>query len=159
MDQHQDTSLFGMNVDQTGRAHLAEAARWGKFLAIIGFIVCGLVVLTGIFASTLFNLLLNQYDRNPYNELPATTPGFGFVMAIYYIVIAVVNFFPCLFLYRFATKMKTALTSNDQESLNLSFQNLKATFRFIGILTLIGLVFMVLAFLIVILGAAMAGSM
>jgi len=158
MDQHQDTSLFGMNVDQTGKAHLAEAARWGKFLSIIGFIICGLIVLVGIFASTFFNLMVNRYDRSSYSDLPAPSQGFGIIMAIYYIVIAVVYFFPCLFLYRFANKMKTALESNDQELLNGSFQNLKATFRFIGILTLIGLVFAVLAFLIVILGAAMAGN-
>jgi hypothetical protein len=158
MDQNQDTSLFGMNIDQNGRAHLAEAARWGKFLAIIGFVVCGLVVLVGLFAGSFYNIILGQYNQSPYNEFPASSSGFGVIMAIYYIVIALIYFFPCLFLYRFATKMRTALAANDQELLNGSFQNLKATLRFIGILTLIGLVFLILAFLIAILGAATAGN-
>ena len=29
--QNQDTGLFGLSVDTTGRAHLTEAARWARF--------------------------------------------------------------------------------------------------------------------------------
>ena len=83
----------------------------------------------------------------------------GAVMAFYYIVIALIYFFPCLFLFRFATKMKVALASNDQETLNTSFQNLKATFRYMGIVTIVMLVFFLLAFLVAFLGVMTAGSM
>jgi hypothetical protein len=160
MEQNQDSSLFGMSIDQAGRAHLSEAARWAKFLSIIGFIVCGLVVLIGVFFGSFFSTLMGQYERSgQYNEFPTASSGLGATVAVLYIIIALIYFFPCLFLFRFATKMKTALASNDQETLNISFQNLKATFRFIGILTLIMLVFWALAFIIGLLGAATGGSM
>ena len=157
MDQNQDSSLFGINVDQAARAHLGEAAKWARFLAIIGFIMCGLIVLIGLFFGSFMGVFMNRYGgSNPYNDLPAGD-GFTAAIAVYYIVIALLYFFPCLFLYRFASRMKVALGNNDQEMLNSSFQNLKATFRYVGIITIIFLAFMVLGFLVAMLGVA-AGS-
>ena len=159
MEHQQDSSLFGMSVDQAGKAHLAEAARWAKFLSVMGFIGCGLVVLIGVFFDKFFNTITSGLERtSPYGDVPPPK-AFGAAMGFVYIVVALIYFFPCLFLFRFATKMKTALASNDQETLNTSFQNLKATFRFIGIVTLIGLCFWVLAFIVSLLGAATGGRM
>ena len=159
MEHQQDSSLFGMNIDQAGKSHLGEAARWAKFLSVMGFIGCGLVVLIGVFFGSFFSAFTSGFERNnPYGNVSPTT-GMGAVMAVVYIIIALIYFFPCLFLYRFATKMKTALASDDQETLNASFQNLKATLRFIGILTLIGICFWVLALIVTLLGAATGGRM
>ena len=39
MDQDiSSQNLFGLNVDQSIKAHLYETAKWGRFLAIVGFI-------------------------------------------------------------------------------------------------------------------------
>lgn len=158
MEQTQDSSLFGINIDQAGRAHLGEAARWARFLAIIGFIGCGIIVLVGLFFGSIIGTLSSRYGgASPYEDM--TAPGLGAVMAVYYIVIALVYFFPCLFLFRFSTRMKLALATNEQETLNNSFQNLKATFRFLGIVTIIILCFALLGFLVGLLGVATAGSM
>jgi Family of unknown function (DUF5362) len=158
MEQTQDSSLFGMNVDQTGKTHLSEAARWAKFLSIIGFIGCGLIALVGIFFGSIFSMFTGQLDNSPYSDMPSSAAsGLGALAAVFYIIIALIYFFPCLYLFRFATKMKTAIASNDQETLNVSFQNLKACFRFIGIVTLVLLCFWVLAFIIGLLGAATGG--
>jgi hypothetical protein len=159
MEQNQDSSLFGINVDQTGKTHLAEAARWAKFLSIMGFIMCGLIVLIGIFFGSFFSMFSSRYGGNSYDDLPASSSGLGAAMAVYYVVIALIYFFPFLFLFRFATKMKAALGSGDQEVLNTSFQNLKASFRFVGVLTIIGLAFFVLALVIGMLGFATGGGM
>jgi hypothetical protein len=147
MEQNQDTSLFGLNIDPVTKSHLSDAARWAKFLAIMGFIVCGCVVIIGIFAGSIFQNLSSRYegfDRN--GEL--STRGFGAVAAVAYILVALLYFFPCLFLFNFASRMKTALLSNDQNKLNSSFQNLKKTFRYMGVLTIIILSFYIIAFLI-----------
>ena len=162
MEQNQDTSLFGINVDQAGKSHLADTAKWAKFLAVFGFIICGLIIIIGIFFGSFFSMLTSQYGSNPYSEMPEAsglTSMMGSAMAIFYIIIALIYFFPCLYLFRFATKMKTALASNDQVLLNASFQNLKAAFRFVGILTIIGMGFWVLAIIVGLLGAATGGSL
>ena len=78
MEQNQDTSLFGINVDQAGKSHLADTAKWAKFLAVFGFIICGLIVIIGIFFGSFFSMLTSQYGGdNPFNDmggLPALVP-------------------------------------------------------------------------------------
>ena len=123
MDQQQDSPLFGLSIDPVSKSHLAEAARWAKFLAIVGFIMCGLIVLMGIFAGSVFSMFSNRYSS--YDSDVSFSGGLGIFMAILYIGFAILYFFPCLFLYQFAAKMKVALQSDDQDTLNVSFQNLK----------------------------------
>ena len=55
-------------------------------------------------------------------------------LAIVYICIAVLNFIPCLYLYTFASRMLLALDNHDQEQLNVSFRNMRAFYRFVGVL-------------------------
>lgn len=153
MEQNQDQnqSLFGLNVDQTISAHLSEAARWGRFLAIVGFIFCGLIIVIGLFAISMVSKLESDFGgRNTgYGN------GVGVGMFILYVIIAIVYFFPCLFLLRFSNGMKRALVSNDQVQLTESFKNLKVTFRYLGILTIVFLCFYVLALLAGVGGAFM----
>ena len=160
MEQNQDLSLFNLNLDQTGRSHLAEAARWAKFLSIIGFIMCGIIILVGVFFGSVFSTLTSGYGNNPYDDLSASAAsGLGTMAAVFYIIFALIYFIPTLFLYRFATKTKTALASDDQVVLNASFQNLKACFRFVGILTIIMIAFWLLAMIVGLLGVATGGRM
>ena len=149
MEQNDNLSLFGLSIDPTAKAHLGEAARWGKFLAIMGFILCGLFVVMGLFFSTMM-ASLGTYSSS-YGSGAAS--GIGALMAIVYIIVALVYFFPCLFLFRFANKMKIALLTNEQDSLNGSFQNLKAFLRYFGIITIIFLVLWVLGILTTLAGA------
>jgi uncharacterized membrane protein len=151
MDQNQDSPLFGLTIDHISKAHLAEAAKWAKFLAIVGFVVCGLIVLVGVFFGSFLSAMGgNRYGNNYDNDMMSGLSG---IIAAMYILIAVLYFFPCLFLYYFSTKMKGALLANDQNILNASFQNLKKMFRYVGILTIIVLSFYALMLIIGILGA------
>ena len=146
MDQDQ-SSLFGLGIDPTTKAHLSEAARWARFLSIVGFIMCALLIVVGIFAGSIFSIFTSRYSsgREGGYEL---TARFGAMFIVIYAIIAVIYFFPCLFLFRFAGLMKSALASNDQNTLNTSFQNLKKMFRYVGILTIIALSFYLIALLI-----------
>jgi hypothetical protein len=155
MEENQ-TQLFSLTIDPLIKSHLSETARWGKFLAILGFIMCGLVVVVGIFFGSLFGTLMNRTE-NPYGSTVDYSGSFGAVMAVVYVIIAVVYFFPCLFLYRFSTKMKTALNGNEQSDLTLAFQNLKSLFRYVGIITVIFLGLYLIIILFAVLGMAFVG--
>lgn len=144
MEQNQDSSLFGLSIDPMTKNHLAEAARWAKFLAIVGFIMCGLMVVLAIFAGSIIGQM-DSYSR--YETSADVTSAAAVTVAIFYIIGALLCFFPYLFLFRFASKMKFALSSNDQEMLNASFQNLKVTFRYVGIVTIICLSLVAIGFL------------
>jgi predicted RND superfamily exporter protein len=73
--------------------------------------------------------------------------GFGAVLGVVYILLAVLYFFPCLYLLRFSNHMKVALATEDQTRLTTAFENLKSVFKFIGVLTIVILGIYVLAFL------------
>ncbi len=155
MEQDQDTSSSGLGIDQTSQTHLVEAARWARFLAIVGFIVCGLIILMGIFAASIFSSMMEKFRGEEFSNIPMS--GLGQMMSVIYIVAAVIYFIPCLFLFRFANYMKTAFITGEQETLNKSFQNLKVMFRFVGILTIIILCLYALGILMAIAGAAAGG--
>lgn len=127
-----------LQIDSIAHAHLAETAKWGVFLSIVGFILSGILVIIAIFAGTFMSSMNSTYGG------AAPMIGAGFITVLY-LIIAVLYFFMSLFLYRFATKMKAALYSNDQDTLNNSFLNLKNLYKLMGILTIIYLAFIVLA--------------
>ena len=151
MEQEQSSELFSLQIEPLSKSYLWEAARWGKFLSIVGFAMCALIVLIGIFFGSFFSFFTRNTDG--YGDAINTT-GLGAAMAFIYILIAIVYFFPCLFLFRFATKMKTAINGNSQEELNVSFQNLKSMFKYVGILTIIGLALFALEIIVIMFSAA-----
>ena len=155
-EQNQETSLFGFGIDQSSRSHLWEAAKWAKFLAIVGFVMCGLIVVMAIFFGSFLATMSSSFNDESRSSA-ALTGGMGAFVAIFYIGIAILFFFPYLFLFRFATRMKAALNTNDQLTLNTSFQNLKIMFRYVGILTIVMLSFYALAILMLIATAATTG--
>jgi hypothetical protein len=156
MEQQDQLSspLFNLSIDPVIKSHLSETARWGKFLSIVGFVFCGLIILVGIIFISAFGNFQRTYGTSESSSLIA---GMGPMLFVIYIIIAVLYFFPCLFLLRFSNKMKAALAADNQPELTASFQNLKILFRYLGILTIIVIACYLLAFVFGGLGAMMAG--
>jgi hypothetical protein len=151
MESTNESNLFELQVDHNGSAFLKEAAKWAKFLGILGFIFCAFFVLIGLFAGTMMSAAFGRLGGGVGG---AGMMGGAFI-SVFYVVCAVLCFFPYLYLYNFGAKMQMALRANDQDQLNLGLKNLKSYLKFIGILAIIGLAFMLLAFII---GIAAAGS-
>lgn len=136
-----NTSVFSLSIDPVSKMHLTEAAKWARFLAIVGFIFLVLMVASGVLMATTVSSLEDGYLRE-YGGMRNRQAGsiMGASMAIVYVILALIYFFPLLFTLRFANNMKAALAADNQERLNASFQNLKATLRYMGVITIIGLV-------------------
>lgn len=146
MNQTND-DLLTLQVDHQGSVYLSEAARWAKFLAIMGFVLCGFMILVAAFAGQIFSNAFRTMEE--MGNASFNTMSFSII----YLVIAAIWFFPCLYLYRFSTKIQQGIRFNEQGALNQGFLNLKSCFRFIGIFTLIMLGLYAIVF-VVILGAA-----
>lgn len=131
-------------IDTITHSHLKETAMWAKFLAIAGFVMSILIAVAAVFAGTMFNKLTASL---PGGGVSGTNMMAGGMIMMVYLIVAAVAFFMSLFLFRFGTKMQAALKVNDQETFNLSFQNLKIYHRFAGIITIIYLAIVVLAVL------------
>jgi hypothetical protein len=139
--QNQDSSLFKLNIEPSILEYLSETARWGKFLSILGFIMCGIMVLAGMVLPSMMSKL-NAMGMGQVNLFGSF--GIGMMLFIY-VIIAIIYFFPCLYLFLFSRDMKSALASDDQFKLTESFRNLKRLFKYIGILTIVFLSFYALA--------------
>ncbi|HLY70991.1 MAG TPA: DUF5362 family protein [Puia sp.] len=148
-------NLFDLQIDAQSNGHLFQAAKWAKFLSVVGFICCGLLAVYGIFAGILFGSISRNYnDSNPPFGAAANLGG-AFVL-VFAVAGAVLYFFPCLYLFRFGSKMQTALRNNDQNHLTNSFGNLKSFYKFLGILTIIGLALFFLEIIFVMIFASRA---
>jgi len=141
MEENTNSGLFELQIDHQSSAYLNETAKWTKFLSIVGFVFCGIILLVAIFMGSLIGSAFSRYGATGAS-------GFGGIFSFVYIVIALLYFFPCLYLFNFSNKMKTALRNNDQEQLNTSFKNLKSCFKFLGIFTIIILGFYLLVLII-----------
>jgi hypothetical protein len=142
-------SLFSLNIDPVTKVHLSETAKWARFLAIVGII--SLVLMVVLIIGFLIFMSSGDLD-SPYAN-NTLFPGFGVAMAIYYVIIAAIWFIPLLYLLRFSGGMRAALNGNDQQALNASFMNLKACFKFVGIVTIIFLVLAILGVVFGLIGA------
>jgi hypothetical protein len=142
-------NLFELQIDQQSIGYLSETARWAKFLSIVGFVVCGFMVIFSLFFGSIMSM---------FNKLNSGSDAFGgstmalgsYAFSIVYIIIALLYFFPCLYLFNFSSKMQTALRNNDQINLNAAFGNLKSCFKFVGILTIVVLSFYLLGTIVVV---------
>ncbi len=114
-----------MTITPQIKTFLKETAKWGKFLAIVGFIMIGFFVVFAIFAGTIMSGVLS--------EMSGPSAVSGGMITVIYLLLGLIYFFPVLYLYRFSVKMQTALKNDDQEFLASSFENLKSCYKFMGI--------------------------
>jgi Family of unknown function (DUF5362) len=148
--EHLDLLSNDLQVSPQAQSYLMESARWGKFLAIMGFILCGIMVIIAFFIP----VFLSQLP--PSAGMPSGfSSGMRIGMTIVYLVLALVLFFPCFYLYKFSVKMQSAVNVMSQENFDESLMNLKSMFKFYGIFTIITLSFYALAFIIGTIAAAM----
>ena len=141
-----------LQVSVPAQNFLSECAKWGRFLAIIGFVLCGIMAVLAFFIPTLI------MNIPPYNTLASSlSSGVAAGMTIMYILFALLFFFPCLYLYKFSVKMKSSLAETSQENFDESLQNLKSMFKFYGIVTIVMLSIYALIFLVVMIGLAFQG--
>ncbi len=158
MEHTQSSELFSLSIDPVTKSHLGETAKWARFLAI-----CGMIMLVVAFLGVIFFAYTMSSTSSRFEDIegmegvgnPYFGAGFGVGLAIVYIILIAIWFFPLFYMLRFAGKMKTALAGNDQQALNIAFQNLKICFRFIGIVTIIILAFYAIAIVFGIIGASM----
>ncbi len=146
-DKPQD--IFSFSIDETGKAYMLETARWAKFLSIIGLIFSGLM-----FVGLLF-IMLNFSDLS--RQLGTMYGGLGAGVFFFYFLILVIILYPTITLFRFASKIKPAILTANQELFNTALKNLKNTFKFWGIYVIVILALYGLALIVTIVAAAASG--
>lgn len=113
--------------------YLGIIRKWAKFIAVVMFVMIGMMVIAGFFMGFAMNALSTMSVRQ-------AMPFPSFFFTIIYLVIAVVYFFPVLYLYRFSQHLGNAIMMGSAEELTTSFQFLSKHYNFVGVLMIIGLI-------------------
>ncbi|MCB0424028.1 MAG: hypothetical protein KDD13_05280 [Mangrovimonas sp.] len=146
MENQSAFETFELNLTEEIQGYLREIAKWAYFLSILGFIGLGLMVFFGLFFGAIMGAVAND----------AFAMGYSAGMGMIYVVLALIYFFPILYLFKFAKKMKAALNSKNNGELTSAFSNLKSHYKFIGIFTVVILSIYLLIFIVAIIGGAAA---
>lgn len=141
-----------MLVSDVSKKQLKEISSWATFFAILGFVGVGLMALVAILIVVVVPLIPTD-GSNSFAMYPTTLIG-GV-----YLVIAVVYFFPVLYLFRFATKMKSALLDSNILKVDDAFINMKSHFRYMGIMTIVIISLYILAAIIVVIMGGLTSLM
>lgn len=138
-----------LQLSPIAQSYLTESAKWGKFLAIMGFIFCGFMVILAFIIPAFLT------ETSHYSTVePVFNEKMNPYITVIYLMLAVLFFFPCLYLFKFSIKMKLATNSTSQENFDESLMNLKSMFKFYGFFTIVMLSVDALAFIITIIAAA-----
>jgi len=106
------------------RKLFATAGKWGRVLAILGFIGCGLMLLGGV----------------GIMAAGARIPGMGSgtpIFLLMYILFAILYFLPTLYLYRFSVAAIDTGRTGSPEDLSNAALYIKKLFKFTGIMVLV----------------------
>jgi len=135
------------NLTETMLTYLREASPWMRFIGILGFIYCGFMVIGGLISMAgvaAASSILNEFFTFPV-----------FLVIPFYLLMAVIVFFPSLFTYNFGTKIRKYQFSNSDDDLEQAFKNNKSLWKFYGILCIISLaIFPVIIILAIVIGVA-----
>lgn len=120
-DQFSSTDI---KVTNDIKQFLITAGKWAKFLAIVTYVMCGIIVIAGfimLISASQMSFLSTQY----------------YVMGFVYIAMAVLYVFMGLYLFRFGKNAITGCENSKQGDFKYAMESLKSFFKFIGIVTIV----------------------
>ena len=121
-------------------------SKWAQFLAIVGFILTGILLIAIGSLSTLVDMVASMMPDNP--GLAVLSSMKGVVIGIFGVSLAiqlVLNYFHL----QFALKLKRAVQFTDQEAFRQAWLNFRNLFRILGVLTAITLAIYLIAMIFV----------
>lgn len=103
--------------------HLRQSGRWSFFLAIVGFIMVGFMIIAAFAITTMMSAM-------PESPVLGNMKGF---IGWMYGLLALFYFFPIYFLFKYASDVKQAIVANNSEMMAKALGYLKSHHKFLGI--------------------------
>jgi len=132
--------LKKIELEEDSLRDLDITRKWSMFMAILGFIGLGLMLIIGIVAA----LFLSVFNAGSIQD----APSLGFLPGAILMVLSVVYFFPLLYLYRFSKHTGIAVRDTDKSQMQKAIRYLKKYYVYVGILLIIVLVVYFVVFII-----------
>jgi len=106
-------------------AILGETQPWVRFLGVLGFVMVGFMLLVGL-GTGVFGIASGQ------PEMAA--------LIVVYPLMALLYFFPSLYLVRFASRIREFTQGQRPQQLEAALVTQRSFWRFVGILSLVGII-------------------
>ena len=111
----------GLRVKESAKADLLTAAKWTKFLCIVGSIGIALIVIFAIFLFGAGTVASSMFSEMPFGAV---------AMGIIYLVIAALYIYPIMKGFQFASGAKAACLSDDENELARGIKGLSSLTQF-----------------------------
>ncbi|HEY7187931.1 MAG TPA: DUF5362 family protein [Vicinamibacterales bacterium] len=121
---------------------LQQTQPWVRFLAIMGFVAAGFMVLVGVTAGVA-------------GAVTGRLETLG--LMVVYPIVAVFYVFPSMFLLRYADRIRTFVASGLEQDLASALDAQRSFWKFAGIFTIVSVVFGILATVLAMIAGIMVG--
>ncbi|WP_237028703.1 DUF5362 family protein [Pedobacter steynii] len=123
------------------RSYIYDTAKWAKFLSVIGFVFCVLIVICAFFVPAVISSMTAMGGQSPVTQIAPA------VLTVTYLLIGLLYFYPSLMLFKYATAAQKAVLFLDQSSLGIAMSKMKSFFKFWGVFTIVIISFYVIGIL------------
>jgi hypothetical protein len=125
----------GLQVDDEVRQQLTSSAKWTKFISIVMFVACGLILIFGIIGGAAMATTFSRFGSS-YSMLGNFTgPVLIAIVVVCVAILAVVYYF----LYNFSQRITRALIADSSTELNAGLKSLKTFFIITTIFAILSL--------------------
>lgn len=108
-------------INPETQTQFKDLTKWAKYLAILGFVLSGILVF-----NLLYTIILSNYKGKYFGD--GLISYIGIFNIINSLETAGLFYLMSLYLFRFAVNLLEAIISNDQHLFNFSFRCLKSCF-------------------------------
>ncbi len=129
MENTNDTTIFDLNINDEGKAHLFSIAQWANISAIVGFTGIGITFIS-------FVISIYKLGGNAVSDILGSLITLG------------ITFLLNITLFNAAKNIKTGVVLTEQGQFTFGLTKLASYFKILGILTIIVLVIIFFATLI-----------
>ena len=128
MHMNSNPEIKNIEIGQDTLKHLNTLRKWTMFLAVIGFIFFGLIIILGLITGTFLTAF----------NLSSNTQGIPDALVIAaFIAFALMNFFPVYFLFSFSKHTSLAVAKHDRKEMHVAIKFLKRFFIYIGVFIIV----------------------
>ena len=144
--------LGGEETIESLLQNLSESKLWVRICSIMGFIMFGFMVLVSI------GMMIGMSTAMMGADMPAGVgAGVGIFVGVFYLAFSLLIFFPSLWLHKYAGAISQSERSRNMSDIVAALRYQKSFWKFMGILTLVYLIFFALMLVFAILGGVIAG--
>lgn len=144
MEQHQPGGIIPTSgLNENIKSYLRQTVRWTNFLAILGFIGTGFMILFALIM-ILGGGAMSQYS----SQFPIRGMAIGYsVFGVIYLAVSALYFYPVFCLYKFGRLMKYGMMTENEVQITEAFRYQRNMYRFMGIMMVVIIGLYVLVFI------------